>query len=67
MGRWPDGEPVEGTDLSGRLMQDGLNEKVGFHRREHLDRDEVDLGRPFDAIHPLLWMREVGPMPDQIR
>jgi adenine-specific DNA-methyltransferase len=56
----PDGTPVpEGRKfqhLDGRPFAQGFNENCEFFRMEYLDPDDVELGRAFGAVHPLLWL-----------
>lgn len=52
-----DGEPVPGTYLGGGALADGFEENCEFFRLDYLDPDKVELGRSFDALHPLFWVR----------
>jgi adenine-specific DNA-methyltransferase len=69
-GRTPEGEPVKGeyafTDEF--PMADGFEENVEFFRLGYLDRDQVSLGRAFEAVAPLLWLKAggVGPRVEKI-
>lgn len=56
-GRRPDRKPVEGSYLDGRAFADGFEENCEFFRLDYLDPDKVELGRSFDALHPLFWLR----------
>jgi adenine-specific DNA-methyltransferase len=56
----PDGEPVEGKYVGGGAFADGLDENAEFFRLDYLDPDEVELGRCFESIHPLLWLAAGG-------
>ena len=48
-------------------MSEGLNENVEFLKLTYVDPADVELGRAFMAIAPLLWMRAggVGPVIDR--
>lgn len=56
----PDGTPVPaGTKyryLDGRLWADGFEENCEFFDLVYLNPDQVELGRAFQAVHPLLWL-----------
>ncbi len=52
----PDGKPVEGKYLDGAPYAEGLEANVEFYELEYLHPDDVELGRAFQAIHPLLWL-----------
>lgn len=58
-GKTPDGQPIQGdykfTDEF--PMVDGFDENVTFFRFDYLNPDQVDMGRQFDAIAPLLWLQ----------
>lgn len=54
-GRMRDGAFVKGKYDSGAPYSQGFDESVDFFRIDYLDPDQVELGRQFDAIHPLLW------------
>ena len=56
-GKTPDGKAVKGTYTGGRPFADGLGENCEFFRLDYLDPDKVELGRSFDALHPLFWLR----------
>jgi adenine-specific DNA-methyltransferase len=56
-GERADGEPAEGTYLDGTSIADGLEENCEFLCLGYLDPDRVELGRAFEAIHPILWLR----------
>jgi adenine-specific DNA-methyltransferase len=60
-----DGQPVSGSYLGGRALANGFEENCEFLRLGYLDPDEVELGRCFAGIHPLLWLRagSRGPRP----
>lgn len=59
-GRRPSGEPVEGSYLDGSPYADGFEENVEFLRLDYLDPNEVELGRQFKAILPILWLTAGG-------
>jgi adenine-specific DNA-methyltransferase len=59
-GRRPDGIPIPGRYLNGRLFEEGFEENVEFYRLDYLDPDEVDLGFQFEAILPALWLAAGG-------
>jgi adenine-specific DNA-methyltransferase len=67
-GHRPDGQPIEGEYSDETARAEGFIENVGFYRLDYLDPDGVDLGRQFDAVHPLLWMSAgaTGPYPTPI-
>lgn len=56
----PDGTPVpDGRKyryLDGRPWTLGFDENCEFYELAYLDADDVELGRAFKAIHPLLWL-----------
>ncbi|HEV7492169.1 DNA methyltransferase [Baekduia sp.] len=51
-----DDTPVPGTYLDGRSHDTGFEENVEFFRLDYLNPDDIELGRAFAAIHPLLWL-----------
>lgn len=51
-----DGEPLPGEYEGGRERSSGFEENVEFFDLVYLDPDEVELGRSFLDIHPLLWL-----------
>ncbi|MEJ7784668.1 MAG: DNA methyltransferase [Solirubrobacteraceae bacterium] len=55
-GERSDGQPAEGAYLDGRAFSEGFDENCQFLRLDYLSPDEVELGRAFEAIHPLLWL-----------
>ena len=59
-GMRPDGQIVAGTYLDGRPYADGFEENVEFFRLDYLDGEQVELGRCFESIHPLLWLTAGG-------
>jgi adenine-specific DNA-methyltransferase len=67
-GMRPDGEPPVGRYLDGRAYADGFDESCVFLRLEYLEPDEVELGRQFAAITPILWLASggLGPPPDPV-
>ena len=58
-GRTPEGEPIKGeykfTDEF--PMEEGFDENVEFVELTYLDPNDVELGRAFDGVAPLLWLR----------
>lgn len=57
-GMTPDGKPIPGDYLgSGLPMSDGLVENAEFFDLTYEDPDLISLGRKFEAIAPLLWMK----------
>ena len=64
-GKTPNGQPIQGdykfTDEF--PMADGFAENVSFFRLDYLNPDQVDMGRQFAAVAPLLWLDSgaVGP------
>jgi len=65
-GRRANDEPVPGHYLDDRAYADGFEENCAFLRLEYLEPDEVELGRQFAAIVPILWLASggLGPLPD---
>lgn len=59
-GKRPDGTDVPGKYLDGRPYAEGFAENVEFYRVDYLHPDDVELGRAFQAIHPLLWLMAGG-------
>ena len=45
-----------GTYIGGRAYADGFEENVEFFRLDYVEGDDVELGREFSSIHPLLWL-----------
>ena len=52
-----DRHKVQGKFIDGRLFAQGFEENVEFLRLDYLNPDEVDLGRQYAAIAPLLWLK----------
>jgi len=50
------GIPTPGNYLDGTPYRDGFEENAQFFRLDYLDKDEVELGRAFEAINPCLWL-----------
>jgi adenine-specific DNA-methyltransferase len=50
------GEPLPGEYEGGRARSLGFEENIEFFDLVYLDPDEVELGRSFSDIHPLLWL-----------
>ena len=66
-GTRPDGEPAVGARfLDAGAYADGFGENCVFLRMEYLEPDDVELGRQFAAIVPILWLASggLGPQPD---
>ncbi|MDQ6946293.1 MAG: site-specific DNA-methyltransferase [Actinomycetota bacterium] len=59
-GMRPDGTPAEGTYLDGRQCSEGFDENVEFFRLDYLNKDDVELGKAFEAISPCLWLMSGG-------
>ncbi len=65
----PDGKPIPTGRgfryLDGRPWSEGFEENCAFLHLEYLDPDEVELGRQFAAIVPILWLASggIGPLP----
>jgi adenine-specific DNA-methyltransferase len=55
-GKRPDGQPIPGKYLDGRPLADGFEANCEFYELEYLHPDHVELGRAFQAVHPLLWL-----------
>lgn len=57
-GRRPDGTPIPGSHkwAGGRPFAEGFLENVEFFRLNYLNSDNIELGKSFDSIHPLLWL-----------
>lgn len=55
---------VTGSRPDGSSYSDGLDENVAFFKLTYEDENLVALGRRFDAVAPLLWMKAggVGPV-----
>ncbi|WP_336627595.1 MULTISPECIES: site-specific DNA-methyltransferase [unclassified Microbacterium] len=55
---------VTGTRPDGSTFSDGLDENVAFFKLTYEDENLIALGRRFDAVAPLLWMKAggVGPV-----
>jgi adenine-specific DNA-methyltransferase len=58
-GRTPDGTPVEGEYkfIDEGPMSAGLDENIEFFELTYEDPDLVSLGRKFQVVAPLLWMK----------
>lgn len=55
-GKRPDGGPVRGRYLDGRELSAGFEANCEFYELAYLHPDDIELGRAFQAIHPLLWL-----------
>lgn len=64
-GKTPDGNAVEGEYkfVDEGPMADGLNQNVEFFELTYEDPDLVSLGRKFQAVAPLLWIKAGGAGP----
>lgn len=60
-GKRPDGKPIPSGKkyqyLDGSAYAEGFNENCSFFRLDYLHPDAIELGRSFEALHPLLWLR----------
>lgn len=56
-GSTPDGVPLMGEYLNGAQYADGFEENVEFFELTYEDPDLVSMGRAFEAVAPLLWLR----------
>lgn len=56
----PDDSPVLGEYLDGSLLADGFRENVEFFQLTYEDPDLIELGRKFEAVAPLLWLKSGG-------
>lgn len=54
------GAELDGTYLDGEAMEQGFNENVAFFELTYEDRDAVSLGRAFQSVAPLLWLKAGG-------
>lgn len=54
-GKSADGATVKGSYLDGRSYAEGFLKNCEFFHMDCLDPDDVELGRRFDELHPLLW------------
>jgi adenine-specific DNA-methyltransferase len=52
-----DGATLEGDYLEGPSMGGGFDENVEFLELTYQDRDHISLGRAFEAVAPLLWLK----------
>lgn len=59
-GKRSDGTGVPGKHLGGRPHAQGFDENVEFYRLDYLDPNDVNLGRQFEAVLPLLWLAAGG-------
>jgi len=59
-GKRPNGKPIPSgkkyQHLDGRPFSEGFEENCEFFHLDYLDPDKVELGRSFDALHPLFWL-----------
>ena len=59
-GETPSGDAVTGQYLDGTAYSDGFFENVEFFELTYEDPDLIELGRKFEAIAPLLWLKAGG-------
>jgi adenine-specific DNA-methyltransferase len=59
-GRRADGAPLAGTYLTGARLDEGFDENVEFFDLTYEDPDLISLGRKFQAVAPLLWLKAGG-------
>ena len=59
-GKFASGKVLGASYLTGRDYAEGYAESADFFRLEYLSPDSIELGRQFDAIHPLLWLMAGG-------
>jgi adenine-specific DNA-methyltransferase len=59
------GEAVPGYYLGGRSRSLGFEENVAFFDLVYLDPDEVELGRAFSSLEPILWLAAGAKRPHQ--
>jgi len=55
-GKRSDSTSVPGDYLDGTPLSQGFEENVEFYNLEYVDPNEVNLGKQFKAIVPLLWV-----------
>jgi len=56
-GKRPDGRIAEGKYIDGKPYSDGFDENCEFFRLDYINPDRVELGKAFDKLHPLFWMK----------
>ncbi|MGC0385108.1 site-specific DNA-methyltransferase [Streptomyces sp. SAI-129] len=56
-GSLPDGSPIAGEYLDGTPIRDGFQENVSFFELTFEDPALISLGRRFEAVAPLLWLK----------
>jgi len=59
-GLTPAGDEVPGTYADGQPIAEGLPENVEYFELTYEDPDLVSLGRKFQAVAPLLWLKAGG-------
>lgn len=59
-GETPAGQPVVGQYIDGTPYATGFEENVEFYDLTYEDPDLIELGRKFEAIAPLLWLKAGG-------
>lgn len=52
--------PLEGKYLNGQPLRDGFDENIEFFALTYEDPDLIELGKKFEAIAPLLWLKAGG-------
>lgn len=55
-----DGTPLVGAYLTGALLSEGFDENAEFFDLTYEDPNLISLGRKFQAIAPLLWLKAGG-------
>jgi adenine-specific DNA-methyltransferase len=65
-GTTSEGKFAGGEYLDGRPLSEGFEENCAFFRLDYLEPDDVELGRQFAVIVPILWLASggIGPQPD---
>jgi adenine-specific DNA-methyltransferase len=56
-GNRDDGTHLPGKHLDGRELKNGFDENMEYFRLDFVDPTEVALGKAFESILPILWMR----------
>ncbi len=55
-GKRPNGTDAPGKYLDGTPYANGLDENCEFFELDYINPDDIELGRSFAAVHPLLWL-----------
>ncbi|MGO9898838.1 MAG: DNA methyltransferase [Solirubrobacteraceae bacterium] len=58
--RVDDGAELPGAYLDGRPLAQGFDENCEFFELDYLNPDDIELGRAFATVHPLLWLTAGG-------